>query len=171
MLKIRRPLGRLIFNMGIAIPGKTVFLIETAPWALDTMRSHQPYWMASFSLQRWRVKGLLKFCILLRKFVCYFAQNEIHYPICIIFAKKYWNLSKNTQMLALFCEVSFYGPFLSAFYLLMASFLSEKMSQLVCQHFTCWWPLFSQHFTCWWPLLGQHFTCGWPVFCQHYTCW
>ena len=31
MLKIRRPFGRLIFNMGIAIPGKTVFLIETAP--------------------------------------------------------------------------------------------------------------------------------------------
>ena len=31
MLKIRRPLGRLIFNMGIAIPGKTVCLIETAP--------------------------------------------------------------------------------------------------------------------------------------------
>ena len=31
MLKIRRPLGRLIFNMGIAIPGKIVFLIETAP--------------------------------------------------------------------------------------------------------------------------------------------
>ena len=31
MLKIRRPLGRLIFYMGIAIPGKTVFLIETAP--------------------------------------------------------------------------------------------------------------------------------------------
>ena len=34
MLKIRRPLGRLIFNMGIAIPGKTVFLIETAPCGL-----------------------------------------------------------------------------------------------------------------------------------------
>ena len=31
MLKIRRPLGRLIFNMGVAIPGKTVFLIEKAP--------------------------------------------------------------------------------------------------------------------------------------------
>ena len=31
MLKIKRPFGRLIFNMGIAIPGKTVFLIETAP--------------------------------------------------------------------------------------------------------------------------------------------
>ena len=34
MLKIRRPLGRLIFNMGIAIPGKTVFLIETPPCLL-----------------------------------------------------------------------------------------------------------------------------------------
>ena len=39
MLKIRRPLGRLIFNMGIAIPGKTVFLIETAP------RTLPPCWM------------------------------------------------------------------------------------------------------------------------------
>ena len=29
MLKIRRPTGRLIFNMGIPIPGKTVFYIET----------------------------------------------------------------------------------------------------------------------------------------------
>ena len=35
MLKIRRPLGRLIFNMVIAIPGKTVFLIEMAPWVLS----------------------------------------------------------------------------------------------------------------------------------------
>ena len=35
MLKIRRPLGRLIFNMGVAIPGKTVFLIETAPISLQ----------------------------------------------------------------------------------------------------------------------------------------
>ena len=31
MLKIRRPVGRLIFDMGITIPSKTVFLIETAP--------------------------------------------------------------------------------------------------------------------------------------------
>ena len=36
MLKIRRSLGRLIFNMGIDIPGKTVFLIETAPKAYFT---------------------------------------------------------------------------------------------------------------------------------------
>ena len=37
MLKIRRPTGRLIFNMGIPIPGKTVFLIETGPWNQDTL--------------------------------------------------------------------------------------------------------------------------------------
>ena len=37
MLKIRRPLGRLIFNMGIAIPGKTFFLIETAPWFTENL--------------------------------------------------------------------------------------------------------------------------------------
>ena len=40
MLKIRRPLGRLIFNMGIAIPGKTVFLIETAPSELKWSSIH-----------------------------------------------------------------------------------------------------------------------------------
>ena len=36
MLNIRRPLGPLIFNMGIAIPVKTVFLIETAPRLLQS---------------------------------------------------------------------------------------------------------------------------------------
>ena len=39
MLKIRRPLGCLIFNMGIAIPGKTVFLIEMAPWCFPSLRA------------------------------------------------------------------------------------------------------------------------------------
>ena len=42
MLKIRRPLGRLIFNMGIAIPGKTVFLIETAPSCWDISSEYEP---------------------------------------------------------------------------------------------------------------------------------
>ena len=37
MLKIRRPSGRLIFNMGIPIPGKTVFLIETGPSGRDVI--------------------------------------------------------------------------------------------------------------------------------------
>ena len=40
MLKIRRPTSRLIFNMGIPIPGKTVFLIETGPWCLFGTRTH-----------------------------------------------------------------------------------------------------------------------------------
>ena len=47
MLKIRRPLGRLIFNMGIAIPGKTVFLIETGPrpqWVELMPRSRSLWW-------------------------------------------------------------------------------------------------------------------------------
>ena len=60
MLKIRRPLGRLIFNMGIAIPGKTVFLIETAPWCqpgdkLQTLSKVGPIFqdhMMSFSLNK-----------------------------------------------------------------------------------------------------------------------
>ena len=45
MLKIRRPLGRLIFNMGIAIPGKTVFLIGTAPrrWTIASNHSKHRY--------------------------------------------------------------------------------------------------------------------------------
>ena len=36
MLKIRRPLGRLIFNMGIAIPGKTVSYWDGPQRAVDS---------------------------------------------------------------------------------------------------------------------------------------
>ena len=50
MLKIRRPLGRLIFNMGIAIPGKTVFLIETAPRAPFVRGIH--VWPVDYSDKR-----------------------------------------------------------------------------------------------------------------------
>ena len=60
MLKIRRPLGRLIFNMGIAIPGKTVFLIETAPWlglkhfAIDPYRIFQSYEMLTSDYTKYK---------------------------------------------------------------------------------------------------------------------
>ena len=40
MLKIRRPTGRLIFNMGIPIPGKTVFYIETGPSFIPSSPLH-----------------------------------------------------------------------------------------------------------------------------------
>ena len=51
MLKIRRPLGRLIFNMGIAIPGKTIFLIETAPWSLCAPKAwYNPEWWCLLAL-------------------------------------------------------------------------------------------------------------------------
>ena len=63
MLKIRRPLGRLIFNMGIAIPGKTVFLIETAPWPLSVKKlvffpltSHM---QDQISLKQWHWRWIL----------------------------------------------------------------------------------------------------------------
>ena len=49
MLKIRRPLGCLIFNMGIAIPGKTVFLIETAPCSLGIHAIHSPIFFKATS--------------------------------------------------------------------------------------------------------------------------
>ena len=63
MLKIRRPLGRLIFNMGITIPGKTVFLIETAPWChaghTSIMKGQVKFfqhslYIAWFSLVSWK---------------------------------------------------------------------------------------------------------------------
>ena len=37
MLKIRRPLGRLIFNMGIAIPGKTVYYRGLSTWSAQNI--------------------------------------------------------------------------------------------------------------------------------------
>ena len=61
MLKIRRPLGRLIFNMGIAIPGKTVFLIETAPW-LHKIDSLLHWFMADAKSSANHVTYGLYFC-------------------------------------------------------------------------------------------------------------
>ena len=56
MLKIRRPLGRLIFNMGIAIPGKTVFLIETAPEQRTLNKlSQRLWWGAAISMKDTKV--------------------------------------------------------------------------------------------------------------------
>ena len=60
MLKIRRPLGRLIFNMGIAKPGKTVFLIETAPrllykywWVTEAFHTLQYALVTRQSIKEW----------------------------------------------------------------------------------------------------------------------
>ena len=55
MLKIRRPLGRLIFNMGIAIPGKTVFLIETAPWPPSPRRHFQTHFLEQIYYMFFRI--------------------------------------------------------------------------------------------------------------------
>ena len=58
MLKIRRPTGRLIFNMGIPIPGKTVFLIETGPGSSCFTRetsNHRGllYWRGLILISAW----------------------------------------------------------------------------------------------------------------------
>ena len=58
MLEIRRPLGRLIFNMGIAIPGKTVFLIETAP-RLCSVTATILGVCFQFSLKLWQTQLIL----------------------------------------------------------------------------------------------------------------
>ena len=87
MLKIRRPLGRLIFNMGIAIPGKTVFLIETAP------RESWKYWSGLHLLKRRVRDGNIspaKFITVIRKCNLYFWFDHLPlfagwvgcYPTC-----------------------------------------------------------------------------------------
>ena len=80
MLKIRRPLGRLIFNMGIAIPGKTVFLIETAPWL--------PIKMAPLILQgmiclRHQLLGIVEHSIRL------YVRFRVHHPACGVQEKRF----------------------------------------------------------------------------------
>ena len=78
MLKIRRPLGRLIFNMGIAIPGKTVFLIETAPcfW-------HQSPQFMTFQVtpQSFIAKGNLTSRELLAKFCALEWRHNERYSV------------------------------------------------------------------------------------------
>ena len=82
MLKIRRPLGRLIFNMGIAIPGKTVFLIEMAPWPLWNWSSWTTPW-ASFTQTLGPKQNDCHFaydkCILLNKNNCTSIQNSLKF--------------------------------------------------------------------------------------------
>ena len=92
MLKIRRPLGRLIFNMGIAIPGKTVFLIETAPRPL--------YWADEVALFELTIRTEVIFRanktnIFVRRtevnfrannLICWFVRTAIQLP-CELFRK------------------------------------------------------------------------------------
>ena len=94
MLKIRRPLGRLIFNMGIAIPGKTVFLIETAPCMCVTFKTMLlTHWglVTTHTLTSWIIVYIWVF--ILRKFsylygliwVYTLIWNSPFHPIQILF--------------------------------------------------------------------------------------
>ena len=85
MLKIRRPLGRLIFNMGIAIPGKTVFLIETAP-RLSLTRHVRDQWRATSAIPL--TKDVTN---LWRKYLIYCLGTDTLYYLNDIVTKIYWN--------------------------------------------------------------------------------
>ena len=76
MLKIRRPLGRLIFNMGIAIPGKTVFLIETAPWSAP---SH--YLNQCWNIVNWTLGNKLQWHFILNSYI-FIQQNAFGNDVC-----------------------------------------------------------------------------------------
>ena len=82
MLKIRRPLGRLIFNMGIATPGKTVFLIETAPRTL----SRSSLLLSLSATGEWSV--ILRKCPIFELISTKMIAFEYHLP-CTVYPKKY----------------------------------------------------------------------------------
>ena len=89
MLKIRRPLGRLIFNMGIAIPGKTVFLIETAPWFRCCNSLIAVSW--------WKTHAPVAKIILVWSNCRVIADNSViitHYPLLLV-DKKYPRCSEH----------------------------------------------------------------------------
>ena len=85
MLKIRRPLGRLIFNMGIAIPGKTVFLIETAPRSYCTedfpLTVHCDLVMCYQIIKRMKLShpniGSVLMCTICSDIVCNREKNHV----------------------------------------------------------------------------------------------
>ena len=74
MLKIRRPTGRLIFNMGIPIPGKTVFLIETGP----RFRYILSYWNIKFTCSLYNV--IMNICIFLIKYAWILNLGQVRFP-------------------------------------------------------------------------------------------
>ena len=51
MLKIRRSHDRLIFNMGIPIPGKDCLYIETGPWSLYNGNTYA--WKDGLYIESW----------------------------------------------------------------------------------------------------------------------
>ena len=85
MLKIRWPLGRLNFNMGIAIPGKTVFLIETAPWI------HQDPLICGISCRKQVSQAGISNCILWDAI----TNPYLRYPL--LAPKSTYNLNKTTH--------------------------------------------------------------------------
>ena len=93
MLKIRRSLGRLIFNMGIAIPGKTVFLIETAPWSLSSVLLWQYSWIARMGLLTLLIaKEPLKILCLSNLLLSVWYQRHVQGHLQILYWPSLWDM-------------------------------------------------------------------------------
>ena len=119
MLKIRRPLGRLIFNMGIAIPGKTVFLIETAPWVptcaggirVSFMQPH----LFQIDVKMARMANIsnrlicVKFISMLSMYVQFGTHRHFHWRIIVVLTQNptvlmFVDITSTPQTLAEICR-------------------------------------------------------------------
>ena len=100
MLKIRRSLGRLIFNMGIAIPGKTVFLIETAPWKILWYALNVLYIKANHQF-------ILKLCMTTLEIKIYLTKNwHLHCKIINSFWNFVWQCWKFVVWIGKTCKTT-----------------------------------------------------------------
>ena len=135
MLKIRRPLGRLIFNMGIAIPGKTVFLIETAPRyqyisLLIAQSSNELKWYNLITIATYHIKEAFQMISHLNFIVCQsFDMNVDSFPctnnvntwkiylnkyLCVSYHKLnptntlYWELYRNDFISEVYIKLLFF---------------------------------------------------------------
>ena len=103
MLKIRRPLGRLIFNMGIAIPGKTVFLIETAPWRCyeaNFVVTCESWWLLSRFSGYWQQTLIHFWCLSLHDLIRQYMSSDNVFAY-LNSTKLWWSTSRVTVTLCM----------------------------------------------------------------------
>ena len=155
MLKIRRPNGRLIFNMGIPIPGKTVFYIETGPclptWAIptwwvsmDTMGAGNGSPVTECNGTKWRTgmpSGL---------------QDEITYKIWLPYIDGLVQEWRNSSALAMELRLSCTNPSMSSYNHLLSYNLTWPKTEGKWWEFP-WIPCFANHYL-WWI--------SWSWFCD-----
>ena len=101
MLKIRRPLGRLIFNMGIATPGKTVFLIETAPrFSTISIAFHKSVVLVTPVPMHWSYHSLVLNMIMIdkRKALWDVILSLCDYVVSVISVMSLWSMTRRANV-------------------------------------------------------------------------